>query len=121
MLGFLLILFIIFILIPIIRTALTMNRIRRQAREFFNNARQTADAGANRSRTKERKPGWSKPSPRKKVYRQADGEYVDWEEVSISETQTSYTSTTDSNGYTEIKADTQVTDVEWEEINVTDK
>lgn len=116
MLGFFILLIVIFFfVIPAIRVAVTVHRVRKRTRQFFDNARQAAEGGANRSSTKERKPGWSEPTPHNKVYRPADGEYVEWEEVTITHTETSQT--TDNQGNTHLRVDSQVIDVEWEDVN----
>ncbi len=117
MLGFFILLIVLFFfIIPAIRVGLTVHRVNKRTRQFFDNAMHNA---ANPHKPKERKPGWSKPEPHEKVYKPADGEYVEWEEVKITRTETSQT--TDSNGYTHLQVDSQVIDVEWEEVNPTKK
>lgn len=111
MLLFILLLIVIFVLWPVIRVAYTIYRLRRQAREAFRQATGNADAYQQPRRNK---AGWSRAAKsHKKVIDPTEGEYVDWEKITVTETSTTTESTeTGSRTVTE----QQVTDVEWEDI-----
>lgn len=113
--GFLLLLlFIIFIAWPVIRAMLTVNRLRRQARQAFEEAGRNYDRDRRDNEARTRKPGWSRAPEHKKVINPTDGEYVEWEEISVQQTTTQ---STEGNGASDrCTVEQQITDVEWEDI-----
>ena len=105
---FLFLLFVFFIVIPVIRVVITIWRARRQTRRFFDQFRTAAGAGAS-SQTRQKEPQ-QKPRSKKKIDPSV-GEYVAFEEIK-SETTTTYRQNTTT--YTEVEQ--QVVDVDWEDI-----
>lgn len=105
---FILLLIVIFVVWPIVRVLYAIYRLRSQTREAF---RRAASAGQSRRN----KAGWSRTSrPHKKVIDPGEGEYVEWEEITVTQsTDTSSSGQADTHTVTE----QQVTDVEWEDIN----
>lgn len=112
---FLLLLFIIFIVIPILRGVWAVYKLRRKAknafRQFEEQVRQQQEA-YNRSNRQEYSE--DVPKTKKKKIDSSQGEYVEWEEVKVSE----HTLETCSNAQSEVKIEKeqQITDAEWEEI-----
>ncbi len=115
MFEFLLLLFIIFIVVPIARVAWTIYKVRRQYRQAFEAAR--AQSGRQQPRQeRNRRGGWTVPLRKKpKVVDRSEGEYVEWEDISVTETTTdgtkSYSTHTES-----VHIEERVSDAEWEEI-----
>lgn len=103
--SFLLIVLIVlaFIFWPVIRTIWAINRATRQARQAF--------SGASRSGNDTRGHQSSRPV-RKKVFSRDDGEYVDYEEITV----TSGTTITDDGSTVHYETEQQIVDAEWEEI-----
>lgn len=108
---FILLLIVIFVVWPIVRVLYAIYRLRSQTREAFRRAADAASAGQSRRN----KAGWSRTSrPHKKVIDPGEGEYVEWEEITVTQsTDTSSSGQADTHTVTE----QQVTDVEWEDIN----
>lgn len=105
---FLFLLFVFFIVIPVIRVVITIWRARRQTRRFFDQFRNAAGAGAS-SQTGRKEPQ-QKPRSKKKIDPSV-GEYVAFEEIKSETTTTDRQNTTT---YTEVEQ--QVVDVDWEDI-----
>lgn len=106
---FLLLLFIIFFVVPVVRIAYTVYKVRSKMRDAMKGmyGAQQPDAGSNRQT---RKGGWSAPGePRKKIGKDV-GEYVKFEELpAIADTDTS-----ESRSHTDYEP--QITDADWEDI-----
>lgn len=64
-----------------------------------------------------RKAGWSSTAPRKrkKIDRNV-GEYVDFEEIAVSQTETATGADGSTTSRTTTEVEQQVTDVEWEDV-----
>ncbi len=110
-LTFLLILLLVFVVPKIIRAFLIVHRVRRQARQIFEQM-----YGAQQPPEPERrKPGWSAPAPRRKKIDPNVGEYVKFQEIRTEET---VEQRTDAEGNTTatVAVEQQITDAEWEEI-----
>lgn len=112
----LLLFFIFFIVIPIVRVAIYYRRARRRMRDLFDQmqgggrpAGDAPDEGA-------------APAPRRKKIDPAVGEYVDFEEYTVEETVTASAGPGGSGASattrrtTTVSAESQITDVEWEDI-----
>lgn len=113
LLTFLFLLFVIFVLPKIIRGFLIVHRVRRQARQLFD---QMYGASQQTSpEPKRRKPGWSAPIPRRKKIDPTVGEYVKFQEIQTEET-IQQQSEPDGTKSTSATIEQQVTDAEWEEI-----
>lgn len=112
---FLLALFIIFIVIPIARVVWSVYRLRSQARSAFRRFEQDMRGQAEDARRDARPGGWrSAPAREKKISRE-QGEYVEWEEVAVTETSVGQDA---SSGPTETRfeSEQQIVDVEWEDV-----
>lgn len=112
MLTFFLILLFIFFIWPLIRVGLTVSRVRKQARQAYEQMYNQNCGGAGAQQKRTRKPGWNaSATPRKKKIDASVGDYVPFEEVSeVSNART------DSSGRTSFTVEQQITDAEWEEI-----
>ncbi|MDE6267656.1 MAG: DUF4834 family protein [Muribaculaceae bacterium] len=107
----LLILFAYYVILPVVRGLMQLNRMRSNARDFFNSMNQQA-AGA---RSRDSQP--QQPAPKKKKIDPSVGEYVDYEEITVEQTTVNATTTTDgSSSSTSIDVEQQIVDVEWEDI-----
>lgn len=111
MLTFFLILLFIFFIWPLFRVMFTMHRVRKQARQAYEQMYNQNYGGA-RAQQRSRKPGWNATAtPRKKKIDPSVGDYVPFEEVSEVST-----GRTDSSGRNSFTVEQQITDAEWEEI-----
>lgn len=115
MFGLLLLLLILFVLWPIVRFLYAIWKVRSSYNATVNEARQAAREAEAASRP----AGWSAPRAQKsKIYSPSEGEYVEWEEVSASETET----TTDPDGNTTTRhtsttyTSERITDADWEDL-----
>ncbi len=110
----LLIFFIFFIVIPIVRIAVAAYTVRRKMRDAMRqmyDAQQRAQRGP---QTQQRKAGWSSPGERGKKIGKDVGEYVKFEELpadASAEASSGAFRRPEAGGY-----EPQVTDVEWEDI-----
>jgi hypothetical protein len=95
-----------FIISPILRVALTINRAKRQARDFFGAYNNMGGREEYYGQNQEPEQNVNKKKIDKNV-----GEYVEFEELSASETTTTANSTS-----TRVYHESQVTDVEWEDV-----
>lgn len=108
--NFLLILFIIFFVIPLIRVVYTVYRVRKRMRDamrgMYDAARQPA------SEQQPRKAGWSRTAVRRKKIGDDVGEYVKFEELQVS------AGVETDNRCAEVPYDSepQVSDADWEDI-----
>lgn len=101
----LLILFVWFILLPALKVYRAYSNLRKQARDFFGGNprtdKQTPHGDPSRA-----------PKPKRKKIDPNIGEYVEFEEITVSTTSTSENGHTTTN----YRRESQVTDVEWEDI-----
>ncbi len=104
--GFLLLVALFFLLRPLIRVAWTVWRTMRQMKNMQN-------AASSRTRTR-RNSSSSSPQPRKKVFRRDEGEYVEFEEITVEESTAPGNKTAASGPST--RHEPRVTDAEWEDI-----
>lgn len=112
----LLILFIVFIVWPLIKAAWRIHTLRSQVNQAFRTAQQQAQANARQAKQSSRPAGWQQADHQKK-FDQSDGEYVEWEEVEIDSATISSDSTETEIDQTHIDVTTtQVSDADWEEI-----
>ncbi len=109
---FLFLLFVFFIVIPIIRVMITIWRARRQTRRFFDQFRNAAGAGSGSSSQTRQNDAPRQPKAKKKIDPTV-GEYVAFEEIKSETTQTAG-GTAGAKTYTEVEQ--QIVDVEWEDI-----
>lgn len=110
----LLVLFIYFIIKPIIKIAVAYYKLRHGDMSVLGDL--FGQPGAqkrttNRNPDGSRKAGWTKPRFKKKKISADTGEYVKFTEVETSEQAVS-----DGAGNVEYTSEQQVTDVEWEDV-----
>lgn len=106
---FLLLLFIIFFVVPVVRVAYTVYKVRSKMRDAMKGmyGAQQPDAGSNRQT---RKGGWSAPGEHRKKIGKDVGEYVKFEELPASPS----SGTSQSARHTDYEP--QITDADWEDI-----
>ncbi len=114
---FLLILFILFVVVPLVRGAWTIYKLRRQARSAFE-AMHRENVSERRRREAENRPaGWQQAEGRRKIISKNEGEYVEWEEVEVtSEKTTASSGPAQSQRSTRTVREQRIVDVEWEDI-----
>jgi hypothetical protein len=105
---FLFLLFVFFIVIPVVRVVITIWRARRQTRRFFDQFRNATGTGASSQTGRKEAP--RQPKTKKKIDPSV-GEYVAFEEIKTESTTTDRQNTTT---YTEVEQ--QIVDVDWEDI-----
>lgn len=104
----LLLLLFIFVIWPLIRVAIAVNRVKKNARQAYE-----AMYGQQAERPRQRKAGWSTPetAKKKKIDRNV-GDYVAYEELPAEPATGNGTRQTPRQGSTE----QQIVDADWEEI-----
>lgn len=105
--GFLLLVALFFLLRPLIRVVWTVWRTMRQMRDMQNNA----SSGA---RTRRDSSSRRHARPREKVFRRDEGEYVEFEEITVEEATAPGNKT--AAGGESSRHEPRVTDAEWEDI-----
>ena len=105
------------ILWPLIKIGWRIYYIQRQMKQAYRAAagQSTRQARGRESDASNRKGGWSAGHPSKKIIEKNEGEYVAFEEVTVTSA-TDYTATTESGGKVSVEITSQVSDAEWEEI-----
>ncbi|MDE6642860.1 MAG: hypothetical protein K2K27_02020 [Muribaculaceae bacterium] len=91
-----------FIILPIIKGMMFVSKVRNQTRDMFNQAT---------GRGSGKKQNNSQPQPKQKKIDPNVGEYVEFEEIEVTATDSSGNTT-----HVNYQKETQITDVEWEEI-----
>lgn len=106
---FLLLLFIIFFVVPVVRVAYTVYKVRSKMRDAMKGmyGAQQPDAGSNRQT---RKGGWSAPGKHRKKIGKDVGEYVKFEDLPASPA----SDTSQNPRHTDHEP--QITDADWEDI-----
>lgn len=99
---FLLLLFIFFVIIPLVRGAVAIYRARRAARKFFDQFRNPG--------TGSQSAAPEQPRPKAKKINPEDGEFVSFEDIPAAGPSVR------SDSPRDVKPEPQVVDVEWEEI-----
>lgn len=119
--SFLLTLLIIWLLYQLLRRLLPwllMRSFQNRAKNAFDQfARQNGYKTRDPEQPRRTKSGWDNPEKEKKISRD-EGEYIDYEEIRVTQSTTTVTEETDSDGSTTIEVDSeqQVIDVEWEDL-----
>ena len=110
----LIVLFIIFVVIPFVGRYLLVWYLQRKAKKLFGQAFNPFGRQADEDEhSRERKAGWSSPTPHKKKVEKDVGEYVHFEEVKVEIT----SDQTDKEHSSErFVAEQQIVDVEWEDL-----
>lgn len=108
--------FIIFLLLGfflwwLIKGIFAVAQARNQFKSIFDQARRATGDQYARQQPRERKGGWSNPLRRRKKIDPEVGEYVHF-----TESKTSASQSTATNGQVRTVREEQVTDVEWEDV-----
>lgn len=115
---FLLLLFIFFIVIPLVRVMWTVSSMRRKARKAMEQMADRQKREARRRESERRPGGWSSARPTEKIFSKSDGEYVEFEEVSV--TVDSERAAADVPPHRRMRKgasmEQRIIDVEWEDI-----
>lgn len=102
----------------IIKAAIAVSRARKRASEFFDSINSEAREASRHTR----KGGWSSPARRKsKKIDPSVGEYVDFEEITVSHTSAADTGSAPGEKSDRRQAgrkdtESQISDAEWEDI-----
>lgn len=104
---------VILILLPFLVLFVKGFRMYRSARKFMKNVCGTDDDDYDTSGRQKRRTEPRPDKKRKKIDPEI-GEYIAFEEITVSETTS--TENTSSGTGTQIKAEAQVVDIEWEDI-----
>lgn len=110
---FLLLLFIFFFVLPVVRLAYAMYKVRKQVRDTMNgmyNAQQKRDAA---NQQQQRKAGWSTPDARAKKIGEDVGDYVAFEELP---TDSASAKTESGRVNSNIATESQIIDADWEDV-----
>lgn len=118
---FLLIIFGYFIIWPVVKVLLRINAAKRQFRDMMNGGGPAAAAGFGAGGRDEsrRKGGWSRaPRRRRKKIPDDTGEYVAFEEITVTQTVTESTAAgaDGEHARTDYTVEQQIIDVEWEDV-----
>ena len=110
---FLLIIFVVFFVIPLLRVVTTVYKARRTMRDAMRSMYEAQQGQrAQGAEPHRRKAGWTSPIMRRKKITKDVGEYVKFEELPADPD-------TPADGYTRAtytRTESQITDVEWEDI-----
>lgn len=109
---FLLLLFIFFFVVPVVRVAYTVYKVRKKMRDAMNGiygAQQNQNSGGRQ----QRKAGWSTPDARAKKIGKDVGDYVAFEDLPAESGAGNTASTSERNG---IATEQQITDADWEDL-----
>lgn len=90
----LLFLFIWFILLPILRIGWKINTVRRQAGKAFQQMADDRQRAADRQQRDRRQAGWQQGPATDKIFSKTDGEYVEWEDITVTPTETTSSAST---------------------------
>lgn len=102
----LLVILFVFVIWPMVKGLIAINRARRSARQFFNQFRQGAgDPNGGYRRAAEEQP---RPKSRKKI-NPDDGEFVAFEDIPGD-------SSSQGSRNVKVEIEQQIVDVEWEDI-----
>lgn len=115
---FIILLLLGFLLWPLIKFGWRVNVLRREYNRNVENARREAEAARRRSEAENRPAGWTSPqSAKRKVVSKSEGEYVQWEEVTVEATDMRSGGTQPGASKTTVRGtSTRITDVEWEDV-----
>lgn len=107
---FLLLLFIIFFVVPVVRIAYSVYKVRSKMRDAMRGMYGAQPDAERRNARQERKGGWSAPGEHRKKIGKDVGEYVKFEELPASPS----SGTSQSARHTDYEP--QITDADWEDI-----
>lgn len=107
---FLLLLFIIFFVVPVVRIAYSVYKVRSKMRDAMRGMYGAQPDAERRNTRQERKAGWSAPGEHRKKIGKDVGEYVKFEELPASPV----SDTSQAPRHTDHEP--QITDADWEDI-----
>ena len=109
-----LILLAVWIVPKMVRGYLFVHRLKKQARNMYEQMYNgTGQAASDRRQT--RRPGWSAATPRRKKIDPSVGEYVKFQEITVTGSETPQAESADKRD-TPYTVEQQITDVTWEDI-----
>lgn len=112
--GLIFLAFFIWLISKLIKGYMLINNFKKQSRQMYEQ-RYGASSG-NQPGERKRKPGWSTPSPHRKKIDPNVGEYVSFQEISVTESSQTTTDTSGSSSKNNYTTEQQVTDAEWVDI-----
>lgn len=111
---FLLLLFIFFFVIPLVRGVYTVYVMRKKMRDAMNSMYEAQQAQARSREPQQRRAGWTaSPVRRRKKIDPAVGEYVKFEEITVVTAETRSESDSSRRNFT---PEPQVSDADWEDV-----
>lgn len=121
MLSFIIILLLVFIVWPLIKFGWRVYTIQRQMKQAYRaatgqNARASQQRRPQSDAQPRRKGGWSTGYPSRKIIEKNEGEYVAFEEVTVSSASETASAPSADNGRVSVEISSQISDAEWEEI-----
>lgn len=115
--------FIWFILLPILRIGWKINTVRRQAGKAFQQMADERQRAAERQQRDRRPAGWQQGPATDKIFSKTDGEYVEWEDITLSQTQSASSKQSDQPHRTRrfwqrksSASASRITDVDFEDL-----
>lgn len=111
------ILLVIFVVWPLARAIFIAHRMRTRMRQAYEETARRQQQYRDEQRRANRKPGWSGGKSRDKVIKPGEGEYVEWEEISVTSETTVESGDTGQTATSRTTATGRVVDVEWEDID----
>ena len=114
--GFIIFLIVVFIVIPFLRMLWAGYKLRNKMKKAFREFQEQMQHQQQQAQQNAQNKGWdTKNTNQKKKFDRNQGEYVEWEDVKITE------STADNSANTHkkevrIEKEQQISDAEWEEI-----
>lgn len=114
--GFIIFLVVVFIVIPFLRMLWAGYKLRNKMKKAFREFQEQMQQQQQQAQQNAQNKGWdTKNTNQKKKFDRNQGEYVEWEDVKITE------STADNSANTHkkeerIEKEQQISDAEWEEI-----
>lgn len=114
----LLIIILVILFWPAIKVAITVHRLKRNARNAYEQMFNQAGGASPRSnQERERRGGWSQaPAAKRKKIGRDVGEYVKFEEIEYTSTTQSTASGESSATRTDFKTEQQIVDADWTDI-----
>lgn len=115
--GFLIALLVLFIFFRYLARPLLLWYLKRKARRYFGQNFGGFDGRPNDDRQRQaHHSGSPQPEEHKKKIDKDVGEYVKFEEISVSESTFAATDSSESSSTERVEVEQQIVDVEWEDI-----
>ncbi len=112
--GYILLIILAVWLVPkLVRGYMFIHRIKKQTRTMYEQMYNNDPRARQQQQRSSRRPGWSAPTQRRKKIDPNVGEYVKFQEITVTETTQQSADDTSRTTYT---VEQQITDAEWEDI-----